>query len=259
MKKYDPLYHIRTVLNLETTSIATVKRNVLLEVRNEMLKQSFRKFIRKNFTDYLTENAPDESPDVINQIIESITTESQLLIENKNFCEITSDKFNWENVFLPINNDENAECIVVDGRYSGTDMKDGKIKEVRAKSPQHCQELCKLNKECQFFIYFSTSHYQRYKHKVCRFLRFSGEMELNQNGHVSGPQICPEEFIPKIKDYFISGLNRIISSSCRIDEEIETVRNNLVGTQGVLLKEGRIFINDENELQDTKQMPIMKI
>ena len=62
-------------------------------------------------------------------------------------------------------------CYVNKGRYTGTDMVDSRIMEIRTLTINECQKKCVENEECQYFLYFSKEHYQRFKHYTCRLLR----------------------------------------------------------------------------------------
>ena len=63
-------------------------------------------------------------------------------------------------------------CFSIKGRYTGTDLIDSRIKELRTLSTQECQEKCNEHEDCNYFLYFSLDHYQRFKHNTCRLLRF---------------------------------------------------------------------------------------
>ena len=65
----------------------------------------------------------------------------------------------------------NENCYANKGRYTGTDMVDSRIMEIRALTIKECQKKCMENEECNYFLYFSKEHYQRFKHYTCRLLR----------------------------------------------------------------------------------------
>ena len=66
---------------------------------------------------------------------------------------------------------EQENCYVNKGRYTGTDFVDSRIREIRTLSPEECQQKCLEHEECNYFLYFSKEHYQRFKHYTCRLLR----------------------------------------------------------------------------------------
>ena len=63
-------------------------------------------------------------------------------------------------------------CFSIKGRYTGTDLIDSRIKELRTLATQECQQKCNEHEDCNYFLYFSLDHYQRFKHNTCRLLRF---------------------------------------------------------------------------------------
>ena len=73
---------------------------------------------------------------------------------------------------------------------SGTDIGGSVVKKTKEESDLNCQESCKDHPECNFFLFFTNTHYQTWKRGECRLLRFQGQYQPNQKGHTSGPSEC---------------------------------------------------------------------
>ena len=94
-----------------------------------------------------------------------------------------------ESIQLP---DPSENCIVENSRYSGTDLMGSVVRVLKKSDTKQCQAECARDPECKFFLYFNKQHPQWFKHGVCRLLRVSGDMKMNDVGHVSGPKNCPD-------------------------------------------------------------------
>ena len=81
-------------------------------------------------------------------------------------------------------------CFQFNTRLSGTDIGGSVIKKIKEESDLNCQESCKDHPECNFFLFFTSTHYQTWKRGECRLLRFQGQYQPNQKGHTSGPSEC---------------------------------------------------------------------
>ena len=102
---------------------------------------------------------------------------SQSHIKAKLLKQIKDDLIQCQGLIMDLkDNDLGAKntqsCFSIKGRYTGTDLIDSRIKELRTLSTQECQEKCNEHEECNYFLYFSLDHYQRFKHNTCRLLRF---------------------------------------------------------------------------------------
>lgn len=96
-----------------------------------------------------------------------------------------------------------GDCFATRGRYSSTDFSDARILETRSVDVQDCQRKCQEHPKCNYFLFFSRNHYQRFKHLTCRLLRFKGTLKLDGEGHISGPKYCtsPREVDQIVKAY----------------------------------------------------------
>ena len=102
---------------------------------------------------------------------------SQSQIKAKLLKQIKDDLIQCQGLIIDLkDNDLGAKntqsCFSIKGRYTGTDLIDSRIKELRTLSTQECQEKCNEHEDCNYFLYFSLDHYQRFKHNTCRLLRF---------------------------------------------------------------------------------------
>ena len=102
---------------------------------------------------------------------------SQSQIKAKLLKQIKDDLIQCQGLIIDLeDNDLGAKntqsCFSIKGRYTGTDLIDSRIKELRTLSTQECQQKCNEHEDCNYFLYFSLDHYQRFKHNTCRLLRF---------------------------------------------------------------------------------------
>jgi len=125
----------------------------------------------------------------------------------------------------------NVTCFQDDMRLTGTDLPGSRIRETIRDTVLLCQEACRDDPDCQFFIYFSKKHYQPWKRRTCRLLRLQGEYQP-ASGHISGPQICPKSGSPgadadgaassggisglggKLRELFNTTLPEVLSIEC---------------------------------------------
>ena len=102
---------------------------------------------------------------------------SQSQIKAKLLKQIKDELIQCQGLIMDLkDNDLGAKntqsCFSIKGRYTGTDLIDSRIKELRTLSTEECQQKCNEDEDCNYFLYFSLDHYQRFKHNTCRLLRF---------------------------------------------------------------------------------------
>lgn len=127
-------------------------------------------------------------------------------------------------VFNPKNQtseEKTSQCFKTRTRLSGTDVPGSRIKELQAQSAKDCQKRCAKEQDCNFFIFFSTEHYQMFKHKKCRLLREGGNVQPNQVGHISGPKMCSSSKVTNSLDkrVFLQDLTDLLEP--KMDDFIE--------------------------------------
>ena len=125
---------------------------------------------------------------------ETYETSSALQIKAKLLKQMKDDLIQCQGLITDLKDNGDAKntqsCFSIKGRYTGTDLIDSRIKELRTLSTEECQEKCKEHPDCNYFLYFSLDHYQRFKHNTCRLLRFKGQLKPAEAGHISGPKRC---------------------------------------------------------------------
>ena len=118
-------------------------------------------------------------------------------------------------------------CILNNTRLSGTDIRGSRIRETRAATVLGCQQECLKDLECEYFIYFTKQHYQRYKHETCRLLREGGQAQGNQRGHMSGPKKCSDQdvemTVKELREFLDSELGKMMDGRCRELERLHSI------------------------------------
>ena len=133
------------------------------------------------------------------------------------------------------NEDTNTTCFLVNVRDKGTDLPNNVIARTKTIDAKGCQRRCQKRDQCNFFLFFSPTHSQWYKRRECRLLNERGALEVNSEGHISGPKDCKmmaesknddkvksidslgfqmEDFIESVYDDFIQPNNMLISRIC---------------------------------------------
>ena len=58
-------------------------------------------------------------------------------------------------------------------------MRNGIIRKTKENTVEDCQGRCQEENDCEFFLYFTDSHYQTWKRGECRLLRYQGEYQAS--------------------------------------------------------------------------------
>ncbi|XP_040564908.1 uncharacterized protein [Lepeophtheirus salmonis] len=114
-------------------------------------------------------------------------------------------------IVTPISQKQHEECHHINARYSGTDLKGGILEEDNALNASDCQSRCKMNSKCKYFLFFSKNHHQRFKHGICRLLQYSGKLEKDLPGHISGPKACLSPEVKNQINYICLKLKELLS------------------------------------------------
>ena len=140
----------------------------------------------------------------------------------------------------PVGSNEgtNTTCFLENVRDKGTDVPNNVIARTKTIDAQGCQRRCQKRDQCNFFLFFTPTHSQWYKRRECRLLKERGALEVNSEGHISGPKSCKmmseskndeketsigsldfqkEDFIESVYDDFIQPNNMLISRTCNLN------------------------------------------
>ena len=159
----------------------------------------------------------------------------------------------------------NTTCFLVNVRDKGTDLPNNVIARTKTIDAKGCQRRCQKRDQCNFFLFFTPTHSQWYKRRECRLLNERGALEVNSEGHISGPKSCKvmadskndeqvasvtsldfqmEEFINSVYDNFIQPNNMLISRTCNLNyksingkynEIVKTMKKTIFNVFGIVL------------------------
>ena len=134
--------------------------------------------------------------------------------------------------------ESDAKCFLSNVRDKGTDLPNNVITRTKTIDAGGCQRRCQQREQCNFFLFFSATHSQWYKRRECRLLKQRGPLEVNVEGHISGPKNCKalsdgknnedteplinidfqsDTFIESAYDDFIRPNNILLSKTCLED------------------------------------------
>ena len=126
------------------------------------------------------------------QVVENILVNGQELCGSENPSVNSSLIGGVTDELVSLTSSSTQTCFLLDTRVTGTDIRGSVIRKVVRTSDVECQQSCKDEPQCEFFLFFNDNHYQTWKRGECRLLRQQGENQENQPGHTSGPKTCPD-------------------------------------------------------------------
>ena len=128
---------------------------------------------------------------------------------------------------------ENAECFLENVRDKGTDSSDNVITRTKTIDAKGCQRRCQKREQCNFFLFFTPTHSQWYKRRECRLLKERGALEVNSDGHVSGPKNCKVTNAGQIDE----NENSLVSLDFQKDAFIESAFNEFVEPNDIIISQ----------------------
>ena len=105
-------------------------------------------------------------------------------------------------------------------RYTGTDLPESLITTTKTVDAESCQRRCQNRGNCNFFLYFSPTHSQWFKRRECRLLRQRGTLQMDAEGHISGPKLCEHD---TAKNDSLTFAKQELQSEAFIDSGYETL------------------------------------
>ena len=139
----------------------------------------------------------------------------------------------------------NTQCFLSNVRDKGTDLPNNVITRTKTIDAEGCQRRCQQREQCNFFLYFSPTHSQWYKRRECRLLKQRGPLEVNVEGHISGPKNCKALSDGKNNENTKPSINIDFQS----DAFMESAFDNFVRPNNILLS--KTCVEDYSSLNGT--------
>ena len=164
------------------------------------------------------------------EVVENILVNAEEICNTEN-PSLNSSFINGVTDELASRTSDTQSCFQLNTRVTGTDIRGSVIKKVVRTSDQECQKSCEQEPQCEYFLYFTDTHHQSWKHGECRLLRQQGEFQENEQGHTSGPKTCPDtkqDNIIKLKALIEKTVQDTLDVECSRLSSVESWKRDFV-------------------------------